>query len=217
MNFIVLPGHERIPQYAFKIRSQTIKVGIVGLELSQSPHENFDQYHPYLFELTSSTIDRFASLSKELAFSYYDSPLELGTLLPFSTLSNGLDHNDLITSHVIEVIGHYNDHFWRIFVVSTIGIGCSVWYSSIPGLISQLPIGHPIFSGSPSDLIQSSLYTGIGLVTPKNVTASVLSAFEHVYPFTEITLNSSGAGLVVDSMAMIVSFFLITGVIPPQI
>ena len=93
---------------------------------------------------------------------------------------------------MIDVISHYNGDFSRILVVSILGFGCVVWYSFIPGLVNQLPMDNPMFSMMPYDLVQTPYLKTFSLGTPNDVSALVLSAFEHLYPFTEITMNASG-------------------------
>lgn len=125
--------------------------------------------------------------------------------------------NSILPSQVIDVISHYNNHFCRIFVVTIFGLGCSVWYSVIPGNQYQLPIGNPMFTKDPCDLVQSPLFQGFGLVTPNDVSALVLSAFEHQFPFTEITINASGPELQAVSLGLMASLLVITGNLPPQL
>lgn len=181
---------------------------IKGLEF----HYRLPDQGPYLthsFDLSLLNLARLDSLSqKVLGITDFQSTMFFG-YSEYEVLKN------FDTRQIIDVISHYNGYFFRIFVMSIFGLGCAVWYSFIPGLVHQLPIENPMFTMKPYDLIQTPYFQSFSLGTPNEVSALVLSAFEHQYPFTEITMNASGIEQNVLSLGLMVSLFITTGKLPP--
>lgn len=101
-----------------------------------------------------------------------------------------------ISEKEIEFITYYKGMYGRLIILVSFGVGCTVWYTFQPGVPEVAPPGILV---PPIELPYDSFknvsfnlapFKKISYVEYKYITDHVLSAFENVYPFTEINLPS---------------------------
>lgn len=110
-------------------------------------------------------------------------------------LLEGTDSPSTPYQRVMEFITSYNGSFGRLIVFVSLGVGCTVWYTFLPGVIESVPpeilnpkaLPYDYFKNVENDLAH---FKKMSFVEYKYITDQVLSALENVYPFSEINLPS---------------------------
>lgn len=131
-------------------------------------------------------------------------------------LHNLLQGNTTIYKKVIEVLTYYKGKYGRFIILISLGVGCTVWYTFLPGVAESAPPELLLPRVISYDSFKNVDYTffpfkKLSYVEYKYITDNVLSAIENVYPFSEIDLPTNPDARVAIGLGLIVAVFLSMG------
>lgn len=131
-------------------------------------------------------------------------------------LHNLLQGNTTIYKKVIEVLTYYKGKYGRFIILISLGLGCTVWYTFLPGVAESAPpelLLPRVISYDSFKNVDFSLdpFKKLSYVEYKYITDQVLSAIENVYPFSEIDLPTNPDARVAIGLGLIVAVFLSMG------
>lgn len=134
-------------------------------------------------------------LKKMVRFSCKDLFLNTRIRGGIHHLLEGTDSPSSPFQRVMEFITYYKGSYGRLIVFISLGVGCTVWYTFLPGAIESVPPEILVPRALPYDYFKNVDYhlahfKKMSFVEYKYITDQVLSALENVYPFSEINLPS---------------------------
>jgi hypothetical protein len=142
-------------------------------------------------------------LSKMVRFSVSDLFLNTRIRGGLHHLLEGIASTSTSTpfQKVMEFLTYYKGMYGRLIIFVSLGVGCTVWYTFLPGVPEVAPPGILVPRELPYDSFKNvdfhfTPFKKMSYVEYKYITDQVLSAFENVYPFSEINLpsiNSDGS------------------------
>lgn len=152
------------------------------------------------FRVTKSVKSRLVDLSHSLGLLSTSSKFAFTTSsMLYTDIGNGLRSiatpNWAPKKYLLEFVTYFKGEYGRLLILVSTGVGCTVWYTFMPGVPEAAPpemlqlgreISYPEFFNISYEL--QSLQK-IFFIESRNVAASVLSAFEEVYPFSEMPIN----------------------------
>jgi hypothetical protein len=195
------------------------------------------QFIPVQFRITKEVKRHLLSLSNYLGLLSSSSKLKFNTYnLLYKDLGNGVRSlaNERWTPRkkLLEVLTYINGEYGRLIILVSMGVGCTVWYTFMPGGLETVPSEMLLFS---RDLSYPGFYNinyelepleKLFFLESRNIADDVLSAFEDVFPFSEIpihipVLNNEVENAIPNNQArtaiclgIMVAVFLALGIVP---
>lgn len=130
-------------------------------------------------------------------------------------------------SQIIEVLTYYKGLYGRLIILTMLGVGCTAWYTFHPGVPGIAPPELLALECIPYESFHNvdfhlDSFKKMSFVEHKYITDQVLSAFENLYPFSEIDLagnnpessnpeSSNPNARVAIGLGLIVAVFLAMG------
>lgn len=125
-------------------------------------------------------------------------------------------------SQIIEVLTYYKGIYGRLIILTMLGVGCTAWYTFHPGVPGIAPPELLALKCIPYDSFHNvnlnfDSFKKVSFVEYKYITDQVLSAYENIYPFSEIDLagnnpeSSNPNARVAIGLGLIVAVFLAMG------
>jgi hypothetical protein len=181
------------------------------------------------FRITKRVKNRLEHLSNSIGFSSNIVDFSVSDFFVYTPLGRGLRSlvtDSTVSKKVIEVLTFFNGVYGRLIILVSIGAGCTIWYTFVPGVAEIAPpelylprvISYNTFLDVNHQL--PPLHKLCFLQT-KYITGEVLSALESVYPFTEIPIPNAPDAIpnaldsrIVIGLGIMVAVFLAIGIVP---
>lgn len=202
------------------VQSYDIKMGLSFRFLPGQP-----DYLEEELKLPES-FDRLTLLCNSLGLSSPRRPFSAESLYYFSWSGTGLRgclvRPQVISSILVEVLTYFDGYYGRFLVLVCLGIGCTVWYTLVPGVPHQAPDISAYSAFAPLDSYQpffnmeyiSPGFRKVSFVESHDLSELVESTLANEQPFAEITIPASGPVLRAVGLGVMVAFFLAVGIIP---
>ena len=174
------------------------------------------------FRITNTLKKKLVHLCNSIGISSSIVPFSTSSLFIYSRLGCGL--RSLITESqvpkkVVEVLTYLNGKYGRLIILVSIGVGCTVWYTFVPGVPDTPPLEVYIprvisyYSFHDVDYELPPLQK-LCFIEKKYIAGEVLSAFDNVYPFKEIPIPNNYDARIPIGLGIMVAVFLAMGILP---
>lgn len=174
------------------------------------------------FRITNTVKKKLVHLCNSIGLSSSIVPFSTSSLFIYSRLGCGLRSlvtDSRVPKKVVEVLTYLNGKYGRLIILVSMGVGCTVWYTFVPGvpetppLEVYLPRVISYFSFHDVNYELPPLQK-LCFIEQKYIAGEVLSAFDNVYPFSEIPIPNNNEARVAIGLGIMVAVFLAMGIVP---
>lgn len=130
--------------------------------------------------------------------SYNRVPFSVPELFPYTRKGAGISSlvNEKYEKVLVEVLTFLNGEYGRILLLVSMGVSCTVWYIFAPGMYDMAPPTEIIPRVLSYDQFfqvdhHSDKFHKVCFLEQKYLTGEVLSAFENVFPFSEMDIPAN--------------------------
>lgn len=155
-------------------------------------------YINHEFHINNQIVDRLKYISNTVRLSYNRVPFSVPELFPYTRKGAGISSlvNEKYDKVLVEVITFLNGEYGRFILLVSMGVSCTVWYIFGPGMYDIAPSTEIIPRVLSLDQFfqvdhHYDQFHKVCFLEQKSLTGEVLSAFENVFPFSEIDIPAN--------------------------